>query len=411
MKLLAAEGPYILLWILIEGWNALDAEYRGFTSTLFLAGLVPVALMCVGGEARIAQVSRPRLLVLGLSTLLILHLGECLSSLRSSSIIDIGSTTLASAQALAQGLNPYTMPIDPGGMTLLGPEFGGFKYLPVMSVAYMPLGLLLGVRGMRVTNLLLDLAATWLIVRIAAREGGRATGLIAAITYLSLPLVIRQLYHIGVTDLIAVDLLLAAVLLNGRHSAWSGLFVGLSISSKLLPGAVVLPACIPKRARMAFAAGLCVGLSPTLAVALSAPHAFLDNIVLFNILRPMEADSWVARLGPVAGSLARAAIGVAWSALAVWSFRTVESPATRAGAMAGLMLCVILAGGSPHWNYVLWCVPFLCITVTCFPAFGTIAIRREELGPVRRPDAAASRPIADVEAKHAAARLASGADE
>src|SRR5579872_5586955 len=79
-------------------------------------------------------------------------------------VIDIALTTLAAGQALLHGGNPYALPIDSG------PEsagFTGYKYLPVMIAAYLPLGVPLGQRGVLITNLVLLLGCLWLMKRIA----------------------------------------------------------------------------------------------------------------------------------------------------------------------------------------------------------------------------------------------------
>ena len=169
-----------------------------------------------------------------------------------------------------------------------------------MPLVYAPLGLTLGNHGMLLTNLLLDLATAALVFAAARREGGRAAGLIAAAAYLSLPLVFGVLYAKGVTDLVPVTLLLGGLLANERRPFVAGLLFGLSVSSKLLPGLAALPACIPQRGRGVFSLGFVAGLLPTLLAWLSAPRAFVDNILRFNSIRPVELEQLVVGSGAAA---------------------------------------------------------------------------------------------------------------
>src|SRR4029077_17522568 len=125
------------------------------------------------------------------------------------------------------------------------PALQGYKYLPMMAIIYLPLGAWLGPRGVLLTNLALQLAAVYLIYRLGARAGSRNAGLVAVLFYLSLPIVLRQVFGKGATDLAAVVPLLAPLLAWERRPALSGFCVGLSISAKLVPGLLLAPCTLP----------------------------------------------------------------------------------------------------------------------------------------------------------------------
>ncbi|HZT51609.1 MAG TPA: glycosyltransferase 87 family protein [Stellaceae bacterium] len=277
-------------------------------------------------------------------------------------VLDIATTTVAAVGAVAQGGNPYALPIDPlaGGIAGVGAAFHGYKYLPAMLLAYAPLVLPLGVRGTVVTNILLQGATAAALAALAARRGGRIGGLAAALFYLSLPFPAHQLFTRGVNDLAAVLPLLLALLLIERRPGWAGLMAGLSIAAKLMPGLVVLPCLLPARGRGRFALGLCAGLLPILPFAAATPAAFADNILLFNLLRPIDDTSWLWHV-PAAAAPAR---GIAVLALAVlygWVWARQPEPDTRAAAAALAILVVLLAGPDMHHNYYLWFIPLFTL--------------------------------------------------
>jgi len=281
----------------------------------------------------------------------------------SKPLPDVAATTLAAAQTAARNQNFYTTAIDHVAKREVGPAFGGYKYLPVMPLVYGPLGLTLGNAGMLLTNLLLDFATAALIFLAARRDGGRAAGLLAVAAYLSLPLVLGVLYAKFATDLLPVLLLLGSLLANERRPLFAGLLLGLSVSSKLLPGLAALPACVPPRGRGAFGLGFAVGLLPTLIAWFSAPRDFIDNIILFNALRPVDTTSWMWGLAPQVSEVGRMAFALLWLVLAIFAVRYATSVTTRSSLIVLLLVTVMLGGPAVHQNYILWLMPFLCIAL------------------------------------------------
>jgi len=268
-------------------------------------------------------------------------------------IIDIGTTTLEAGKALLQGLNPYALPID------TGPEsagFTGYKYLPMMIVDYLPLGAPFAARGVLITNLLMLLACLWLMQRIAGT-------MLAPLLLVMLPLLSEQIFAKGATDLAAVLPLLAALALIGRSSFWCGIGVGLSLATKLLPGAAMLPALIPAERRLAFVAGVIVGALPILPFVLLRPPAFWDNIVRFNLTRLPDSTSWLQAMPPNMAMVAHLVFAAAMLAAAIYVWRRNPPVISRAALAAVLGLAAILAGPGAHHNYQLWWLPFYALAL------------------------------------------------
>lgn len=351
-----------LFWIAVGLIQKFNWDHGGAKALVMLAvlGAMPfiahaAALRLSGGEA---APSRP--LMLATVVLLVLQIGYAVKELRHPALIDAATTTLAAGEALRGGGDPYAAPIDAAASGLMQDRrFAGYKYLPLTIAAYLPLGAALGERGVVLTNLLLHLAVIWLIFRLAAAMATPAAGWVAALIYLTLPLVPFQLFAKGVTDLIAVLPLLPALLLAERRAGLAGLCVGLSLSAKLLPGALLLPCCIPgaPRARLVYALGVVVGLAPVLPFLLRSPTALFDNIVLFNLTRPADSTSWLLGAAPLASSLVHGVMLLCFAAVALLVLRRPPSLAWRCGLAAMLILASLLSGPVAHHNYQLWWLP------------------------------------------------------
>jgi len=302
----------------------------------------------------------PRLLAYAAAALLVLQAGYALKELRHPSLIDAATTTLASGALLRAGTDPYAAPVDSVAAAQTGARFAGYKYLPVTLVGYLPLGAPLGERGIVLTNLLLHLATVWLVFRLAvALAGVPEAGAIAALLYLALPLVPFQLFAKGDTDPVAVVPMIAALLLYERRALLAGFCLGLSLAAKLLPAALLLPCCLPAtpRARAAYALGLGLGVLPLLPFLLWSPTAFLDNIVVFNLLRAPDSTSWLMGMPALLATLVHALAGAFYIGAAIFVWRRAPSLAVRTGLGIALILAAILAGPAAHHNYQLWWLP------------------------------------------------------
>jgi hypothetical protein len=361
-------GGAVLFWIavaLIQKFNWDLGIYKALVMAVLL-GALPVAAIAARDRARTGSDKAPGLLVGAVAALLLLQTGYALKETRHPGLIDTATTTLAATETLAAGANPYAARLDASAATQLGDErFAGYKYLPMTIAGYAPLGAALGERGVVLTNLLLHLATVWLVFRLAGEMAGPGAGWLAALLYLSLPMVPFQLFAKGVVDPVAVVPLLAALLLVERNAAAAGLCVGLSLSAKLLPGALLLPCCLPaaSRARLAYTLGIAVGLVPILPFVIADPRALFDNIVVFNLLRPADSTSWLFFAPAWFATLAHLALAGLLIASLVRIWRRPPALALRCGLGAALILATILAGPVAHHNYQLWWLPLMAALI------------------------------------------------
>lgn len=354
----------VLFWIavgLIQKFNWDLGLYKALTLFAVLAS-VPFVTGMAQRRRFIGDHSRARLLIAATLALLCLQSAYAIKELRHPSLIDAATTTLAAGELLRAGDNPYAAAIDTSASEATqDPTFAGYKYLPLTIAAYLPLGTAYGERGIVITNLLLQLSVAWLIFRLARDMATRSAGWLAMLFYLSLPLVPFQLFAKGAIDLVPVLPLLAAFVLIERNALIAGLCVGLSLSAKLLPGALLLPCCLPAtpRGRLYYAAGIVLGLMPVLPFALASPQELFNNIVLFNMVRPTDSTSWLFATPAIFSTIAHSAVALFYVAVAVYIWARPPTLALRCGLAALLVLALLLASPAVHHNYHLWWLPLV----------------------------------------------------
>ncbi len=293
--------------------------------------------------------------------------------LHRAAILDIGWTTLRAGEVMVHGGNPFSSFMDGKAAGLMksvtnaadAKRYGGYKYLPVMAAAYMPLGLPFKARGLIVTNILLMgglLAGIWKLARAAATEDAARW---AVIFFGILPLPMFQLYAKGVTDIVAVLPLVFSLALTKSRPRAAGLLMGLSLSAKLIPAALLLPFFMPSggpgRKRFLLWSG--VGVLPTIVYFALGPRAFVDNIIVFNLIRPVDPTSWLHSAPHDLIFVLHAAFGIAWL-VAAWSF--IKNPReliTRCGVSILFCIAALLVGPDVHENYMLWWLPFFAVLV------------------------------------------------
>jgi len=358
-----------LFWVavlLIEllDWNL--GVYKALVMVSVLGALLPLTRLA--WRAQPAVEPRPeKCLAIAVGLLVAAQAAYAAGLVWHPRLTDIPATILAAGDALLKGANPYVLPIDEGPSEMdMGEIFYGFKYSPLTIVAYLPLGAPLGPRGIVLTNLLLQLATAWLVFQLARAQGTRGTGLLAALIYLTLPILPFEAFHRGVADLVATLPLLVALLHADRKPWLAGLCVGLSLSAKLLPGGLLLPCCLPteSRERLRYGAGIAVGLVPTLLAVLWSPVEVWNNLILFNLLRPMDSTSWLLEAPPATAWIARGAFVVVFLAASalMWRARAMTIP-VRCGFGAVAILAALLSGPVVHNNYQLWWLPLFAVVL------------------------------------------------
>jgi hypothetical protein len=288
----------------------------------------------------------------------------------SPHLIDIPITTMAAARTMASGENPYKVAVDPRAESReQGRNYDGFKYMPLMAVVYSPAALARSERSVILINACLHLLTATLVFFVARSLSGDIAASLGLLFYLWTRMLPRQLFGPGVTDLAAVAPLLAAFWAGEAFPFLSGLLVGVSVSTKILPALALVPlfapAANPLRDRNGarFWLGLACGCVPTLVYFAWSPADFTSNVVCFSLFRPVDSTSWLDG-HPASwrqGATAVLLLLVAGVSLLRW----IRRPAPRGRAVLILVVIVglTLLGPVNHGNYQLWWIPWTSVVL------------------------------------------------
>lgn len=283
----------------------------------------------------------------------------------SPNLIDIALSTIRAGNVLAQGENLYQHSVDIiGGELWNGIAPNGYKYMPMMAIAYLPFHSLWGERGILVLNFLLDLSVAGLVYSLSSRWGGRTVGLFSVFLYLMLPITLKELYSKGSTDLLTVVPLLSAMVCLDKYPTWAGLGVGLSMSCKLFPGALFVFSLLPATRRGSYGMGLILGLIPILIFIILSPLELLVNTVLFPSTRPPNSTSWMKDMPLEVRIGARIVLAAIILAISIWVWLKPSDAPDRCGLSVVLVIASMLSSPTAHRNYQLWWLPFAVILVS-----------------------------------------------
>ena len=323
-----------------------------------LIAAAPLLLNAVGIRPLMALERLPVLLIILCAVLALNRLRIAVGYLHDPDMEDIGTTTIAAVHAVLIGHNPYAMPID---LHPEYPDYPGYKYLPMMIAAYAPLTAPLGQVGLRLMNILLDASMSGAIMLSARRLGGTVAGLLAVIAWLMLPVIPRDLYRHGVTDLAPVLPLVIALLAAETRLGRAGLLIGLSVAAKLFPGLLMALCCLRRRHAVYYFAGGIAGILPAIAFYLWGPPDFTRNVFLFILSRPMDETSWMFGLPPIVPTVAKIAYFLMLLTILIYLAMASPGIVLRYGLIVLTIFGALLTGPDAHNNYMIWWLPFFCI--------------------------------------------------
>ena len=356
-------GPLRLLAVLaalLAVFAVLSPSHLSTAEALFAFALAaaPLLLQRVAPGLAIPLGRLPMLLVFVCAVLALDRLRIGIAFLHFPDMEDIGTTTIAAVRAVLHGQNPYAAPID---LHPEYPDYPGYKYLPMMMAVFAPLTAPFGEPGLRAMNIILDALMTGAILVSARRIGGPIAGWLAAAAWLMLPVVPRDLYKHGVTDLAPVLPLVVALAISGTRLGAAGLLIGLSVAAKLFPGLLMALCCLRRRHIALYFIGGIAGILPAIAFYLWGPPAFLLNVFQFILSRPIDETSWMFGLPPFVPMVAKLVYFLFLATVLFHLLTATPGMVRRCGLMVLCIIGALLTGPDAHNNYIIWWAPFICI--------------------------------------------------
>ena len=240
----------------------------------------------------------------------------------------------------------------------------GQKYGPVLIAVYWPFVRLFGEGGLHMCHAVVLLALCGVLLA-SWRSGDVPPGTSTWAAAISL-LVLLGTSHVRFSamqhpssDLVPTAFAVTAVVLLDRGKARAAaVCIALSIASKALPGALLVPMLIgaDRRAWMAFAGTVVAAFLPF--VLWDARGLVLD-IVVFNFVRETDSTA-LAYFLPRGLRPALVPVGVAsLLALVVTFHRRGWSSRNRPMYVIAAVLVVLATGKVFHNNYLVWLLPFV----------------------------------------------------
>lgn len=279
-------------------------------------------------------------------------------------ISDIAEGTIMAADLVVEGKNPYRAAIDPQQTVARWPGMNliGYKYNPMMFLTFLPSAHFGRGPGLLIMNVFLHLLTLVLIFSLAKRNGGENVGLCAVLFYLLIRFIPTEI-RFGVTDLAAVVPLLATAYLWNTRPATAGLFMGISIATKILPAGPLFLLFMPPgwRGRRNYIFASVVGMTPLFIYLAWSPRDFLGNTIFFNMIRATQDSSiffgmpdWVRKLGGIVF------LAAAFSA-SVIALRKKLTTEQRCALAFTVLMCCLVTGPLVKPNYLLWSLPLFCV--------------------------------------------------
>ena len=375
LDLVHALYPVAAFWVFTILMGLADFDHGLERSTGLLvacAGVLVIPSLSPRSLRRVAVILG--VVVVGLLALRTVQAIDTYSSGRGPSV-DIGQTTIAAVEQQAAGNNPYLADIDPIAKQT-NPEgtgfryYAGFKYGPIMTLAYTPGVRAAGAPGFFLTGYIALLvtagAAAWW-----AFESGGATAAVGASALVLIPgFTYHELFEAGANDLVPVALLLIAFALRARGSGiGAGVALGLSVGAKLLPGVLIaIPIMVgTKEKKVSFMVSAAVtALVVHLPALVDSPKELIASMILFNLDRPPDSTSLLAALPEaVRGLVQVTALAASVGTLIVLVKKHKDLQQSVLAALSALIIVLFLIGGPAiHRNWLFWLTPLLAVAIS-----------------------------------------------
>ena len=275
-----------------------------------------------------------------------------------------------------QAQEKFWRTLDPAQMTLVFPTIDktadpriqrdfsslGYKYGPVLLVAYYPFVFVFDQAGIFVAHVM------WLLVLVVVlwhcnihwlRGRWLLLGIPFAVLFIP-PHLRHNVLFCSASDLIPITLAMIAMdLLQHRKFEWGAFVLGLSAVAKLLPAVLFAPLLLAAGSLRPMALFFGVVLSCFLPFVLWDATGVWNNIVLFNLVRPTDSTSLMHYLVPGLGLAVIFMAGGSLLGLLMFLNRHHWPPLGQWHYLVVVLILACLCGKIFHNNYLVWLLPVL----------------------------------------------------
>jgi len=254
--------------------------------------------------------------------------------------------------------NPYSEPLDhyPVGSK----DYAGFKYPPLGLFFYAPFIALLAAKGIYLANALLYFLAAFLIGRELLKYS-RFHSALGLIFFFCSDFYFRLAMNRGTNDFLPSLLMLLGVmsLRNSKEGA-AGIYWGLSLLVKPFPVGLILFLSFFQKKFKAIAISVVFAMIGFLPFLFWDKVAFTENVIIFNLLRPVRESSILVHFSPLWQTLTPFLGLLILAGLSFMSYRFSIFNLKRSWFFItiGTLLFLLTSKMTPY-HYFVWLLPFL----------------------------------------------------
>lgn len=270
--------------------------------------------------------------------------------------------------------NPYSHSIDPYCWNTLSTGtqcYSGLKYTPLQLIIYAPAVSILGVQGIYLTHLFFYFFMAYILFRYLSHFSKQHASLGLITFFASEPISVLA-FNNGSNDLIpTVWMMLSLLAIHKVQSStpvdstfipsrYAGVFAGLSLLSKQLPAGLFFIYLFIHKKWSSLLMGLLIFLVGVLPFLIWDHTAFIDNVIFFNLNRPVRNSS-IAYLLPQQYQQLFSFLGLVMT-LVCFYFSKLKNYQSLNGLALGLIIFLITAKMSP-FHYFLWVLPLIILVL------------------------------------------------
>ncbi len=320
---------------------------------LTLLVTIPGCYLFVGKfREDIKNLSTHKVVVILLVLVSILRVGQFSRKMLKSEVKteDIAVVYQKSINRLLDGENPYRQSLDPYPFHYKGNDhyFDRPKYTPLQIFTYAPFVSLLGLKGVYVGNLVVYLLLGLFLYRYFKPSGFHYLSLLMLV---GAEFLFNKVFSKGVNDLLPAYLaLLSWHSLTNEKKA--GCYLGFSFLAKQLPAGLFGLWFLILKKWKGFLITVPIVLVVSLPFFLSDLKAVYENLLLFNLLRPVRETSLLLVIPPAFQKIVSLFGLISAITLPLYYKNKWGIP------FIGLTLFIMTSKMSPG-NYFIWTFPFL----------------------------------------------------
>lgn len=246
------------------------------------------------------------------------------------------------------------------------PSFGGYKHGPMMFFGYF-LSTLLPESGFKIMNLLYLGLTSILIFMITRGKEEVSWKNAATISFILAVWFVQgrlwfELFTQGTNDIFPVFLVMAAFWLIKRESLFlAGVVAGLSFSAKFVPAAFLIFLFLRKKIQWSFFYGVLVGLVPIVFFLLWDANAFIQNAVVFHIIKKYDTTSLYSVVPAGLHFLFQLAQATAILFMIAMNYNKKVEYKSLTGQFVLLLILVEIFYKEIHNNHLLFFMPFTAL--------------------------------------------------